>query len=209
MVKCYYSSLHLSILASFSSLFWLSMNRPVKTFITARKDDKMKRLIIMDTLIMPLGGFFWTGCPLKAPWALCSLSFLERFWHDFGTINPVVHRQTKLNSGLAGKKEKTNSPPWNHSTAFSTSPSICVSACTSTEPQLLRLFLLLLSLVKPIHLPTQAAFPLVQRAVCRSTSVRLAAFHWLPLVFFLPLRGGGSEPLCPRSGTFLAKFSTV
>ena len=28
-------------------------------------------------------------------------------------------------------------------------------------------------------------------------------------LFFPLLRGGGSEPLCPRSGTFLAKFSTV
>lgn len=77
------------------------------------------------------------------------------------------------------------------------------------RPRLLKLFLLLLSLVNIAHQPTHVCLLLAHAPVYRSTSVRLAAFDWSTRLFFPLLRGGGSEPLCPRSGTFLAKFSTV
>lgn len=93
--------------------------------------------------------------------------------------------------------------------AFSISPSICVSACAATEPYFIRLFLLLLSLVNATLLSIKPAFLLVERIVCHSTSVRLSVFDWSVRFFFSLHHGGGSEPLCPRAGTFLAKFSTV
>ena len=83
-------------------------------------------------------------------------------------------------SGLVSIK----SPPWNHCTASSSSPPICVSACAATDLDFLRLFLLLLSLVNTTHLPTQPGFPLADGIVCRSTSVRLATFDWPTLLFF-------------------------
>lgn len=78
----------------------------------------------------------------------------------------------------------SKSPPLNHCATFYSSPPICVSACAATELDFLRLFLLLLSLVNTTHLPTQTGFLLVERIVYRSTSVRLAAFDWPPLLFF-------------------------
>lgn len=81
--------------------------------------------------------------------------------------------------------------------AFSISPSICVSACAATEPYFIRLFLLLLSLVNATLVSIKPAFPLVEKIVCHSTSVRLAVFDWSVRLFFLFITAVGRSRCVP------------